>query len=134
MKLKVKSMFVVLGLVLAGAIVGAQASQSPIKKVREQVTFANDVKVGSVLLKSGRYEVASNDEGLRFRRMEQDVSYSGQWNYDIKEKPVVVKVTVTVLDEKSRGTRIDMPADASGVRVLKSITLDDTNVKFTIAD
>lgn len=132
LKLKSKSLFVVAALMVAGALVGAQASQSPVKKVKQQITFAQDVKVGSTVLKSGKYEVSSNDQGLTFRRMVQDVSYPGQWNYDVKEKPVLVKCTVTVLQAKSRGTQLDMPADNSGVLVLKAITLDDTNVKFTI--
>lgn len=124
-------MFVVVGLMLAGALVGAQA-KSPIKKVRQQINISQDVKVGASVLKSGRYEVTSNDEGLTFKKMVQDVAYTSQWNYDIKEKPVVVKASASVLEAKVRGTQLDMPADAAGVRVLKSITLDDTNVKFTI--
>jgi len=131
-KLKSKWLFVVAGLVFASAVAGAQASQSPVKKVRQQITFSYEVKVGPSVLPAGRYEVSSNDQGLTFRRMEQDVAYPGQWNYAMKEKPVVVKCTVTVLDAKSRGTQMEMPADTSGVRVLKAITLDDTNVKFTI--
>jgi len=130
LKLK-KSLFVVAGLMLASALVGAQAAQSPVKKVRQQITFSQDFKVGSTVLKSGKYEVSSSDQGITFRKMVQDVAYTGQWNYDMKEKPVVVKATVTVLEAKSRGTLMDMPTDNAGVRVLKAITLDDTNVKFT---
>src|SRR6187549_1024522 len=125
-----KSLFVVAGLMLASALVGAQAAQSPVKKVRQQITFSQDFKVGSTVLKSGKYEVSSSDQGITFRKMVQDVAYTGQWNYDMKEKPVVVKATVTVLEAKSRGTLMDMPTDNAGVRVLKAITLDDTNVKF----
>ena len=130
LKLK-KSLFVVAGLMLASALVGAQAAQSPVKKVRQQITFSQDFKVGSTVLKSGKYEVSSSNQGITFRKMVQDVAYTGQWNYDMKEKPVVVKATVTVLEAKSRGTLMDMPTDNAGVRVLKAITLDDTNVKFT---
>ena len=129
--LKSKSALVVVGLMLAGAV-SAQAAQSPIKKVKQQVSISEDVKVGTTVLKSGKYEVASNDKGqLTFRRMVQDVAYPMQWNYDMKEQPVVVKASATVLDKKNRGTELDI-ADNGGVRVLKSITLDDTNVKFTI--
>src|SRR5262245_57954415 len=128
---KFKSLSVVVGLVLAGTVLGAQATQSPVKKVKQQVVFSQDVKVGENVLKSGRYEIASNDQGLTFRRMVQDVAYTDLWIFDYKEKPVTVKATATVLDAKSRGTQLDMPPDASGVRVLKSITLDDTNIKFT---
>lgn len=130
--LKSKSLFVIAGLAFAGTLVGAQASQAPVKKVREQVTISADVKVGSALLKSGKYEVSSNDQGLTFRHMVQDVAYTDQWNYDTKEKPVLVKCTVTVLPAKNHGTQLDMPLDNSGVPVLKAITLDDTNLKFTI--
>jgi hypothetical protein len=132
LKLKSKVLVVVAGLMVATALVGAQAAQSPVKKVRKQITLALDVKVGSTVLKSGKYEVSSNDQGLTFRRMVQDAGYPDQWSFDMKETPVVVKVTATVLDAKSKGTQMDMPADSSGVRVLKAITLEDTNVKFTI--
>ena len=130
--LKLKSLSVAVAIILAGAFVGAQASQSPVKKVRKQITLSQEVKVGSTVLKSGKYEVSSNDQGLTFKRMVQDVAYTGQWNYDTDWKPVVVKVSATVLEAKAKGTLLDMPADAAGIRVLKSITLDDTNVKFTI--
>jgi len=132
LKLKSKSLLVVACLMIAGALVGAQASQPKVKKVKQLVTFAQDVKVGSTVLKSGKYEVASSDQGLTFRRMVQDVTLAAQWNYDVKEKPVVVKCKVTVLDAKVKGTRMDMPADSTGVLVLKTVTLDDTNVTFTI--
>src|SRR5262245_7157034 len=130
---KFKSLSVVVGVILTGALVGAQASQSPIKKVKEQVIFSQDVKVGETVLKAGRYEVSSNDQGLTFKKMVQDVAYTDLWIFDYKEKPVTVKATATLLDAKSRGTQLDMPADAAGVRVLKSIVLDDTNVRFTFA-
>ena len=129
--LKLKSLSVAVAIILAGALVGAQASQSPVKKVRKQITLSQEVKVGSTVLQSGKYEVSSSDQGITFRKMVQDVAYTGQWNYDTNWKPVVVKVSATVLEAKSKGTMLDMP-EVSGVRVLKSITLDDTNVKFTI--
>ena len=129
--LKLKSLSVAVAVILATALVGAQASQSPVKKVRKQITLSQEVKVGDTVLKTGKYEVSSNDQGLTFKRMVQDVAYTGVWNYDTEWKPVVVKVSATVLEAKSKGTMLDMP-EVSGVRVLKSITLDDTNVKFTI--
>jgi hypothetical protein len=132
LKLMSKSLYVVAGLMVAGALVGAQASQPKVKKVKQQVAFSQDVKVGSTVLKSGKYEVASNEQGLTFRRLKEDLSLPGYWQVDIKEQPVVVKVKVTVLDAKVRGTRMEMPSDSSGVLVLKSITLDDTNLTFTI--
>jgi hypothetical protein len=131
---KSKIVSVAMGLILASALVGAQASQSTakIKNVRQQISLSEDVKVGSTVLKSGQYQVSSNNQELTFRRMTQNPGYEGQWIIVTKEKPVVVKCTITVLDAKSRGTRIDMPEDGAGVHVLKSITLDDSNVKFVI--
>lgn len=138
--LKVKShskfVSVIAGLILATAFVGAQAPQTAgkIKKVRQQIEFSDDVKVGSAVLKKGYYQVVSNDnQELTFTRLLQDSAYSGQLIFDKKTKPVTVKCTVEVLEAKSRGTRVNMPPDASGVPVLKSLTLDDTNVTFTIA-
>ena len=134
LRLKSKIMSVVVGLMFAGALVGAQASKTPakIKNVRQQINLSQDVKVGSTVLKSGQYQVTSKNEELTFRRLVQDPAYISQWILDTKEKPTVVKCTITVLEAKARGTEMDMPADSSGVAVLKTITLDDTNVKFTI--
>ena len=134
-KLKSKVLSVVVGLIVASSLVGAQAAQSPakIKKVRQQITLSQDVKVGSTVLKSGRYEVSSDDQGLTFRHLVPDSAYADQWTRDNKFKPVVVKATATLLEAKSRGMQMDVTADGSGVSVLKAISLDDTNIKFTIA-
>jgi hypothetical protein len=131
-----KLLSVVIGFMVAGALVAAQAPKTPsIKKVQEEVTFSQDVKVGATVLKAGHYQVSSSKTGdeLTFRRRIQDVTYPDIWNFDMKEKPVVVKCTVTALPEKSRGTQLNMPADSSGIAVLKTLTLDDTNLTFTIA-
>jgi patatin-like phospholipase/acyl hydrolase len=134
-KLKSKVLSLVVGLVVASSLVGAQAAQTPakIKKVRQQITLSQDVKVGSTVLKSGRYEVSSDDQGLTFRHLVADSAYADQWTRDNKFKPVVVKATATLLEAKSRGMQMDVTADSSGVSVLKAISLDDTNIKFTIA-
>jgi hypothetical protein len=133
-KLKSKVASVIVGFFVAGTLVGAQAAQSPVKvkKVRQQITLSQDVKVGSTVLKAGKYEVASDEQGLTFRHLIQDSAYTEMWIRDSKVKPVVVKATATVLEAKSRSMQLDTTADPSGVPVLKSITLDDTNVKFTI--
>jgi hypothetical protein len=133
-KLKSQVLSVVVGLILASSFVGAQAAQSPakIKKVRQQITLSQDLKVGSTVLKSGRYEVASDDQGLTFRHLVPDSAYADQWIRDNKFKPVVVKATATVLEAKNQRMQMDVVADSSGVPVLKAISLDDTNLKFTI--
>jgi hypothetical protein len=134
-KLKSKALSVVVGILVASSLLGAQAAQTPVKvkKVRQQITLSQDLKVGSTVLKSGRYEVSSDDQGLTFRHMVPDSAYADQWVRDGKVKPVVVKATATLLDAKSRGMQMDVaPADSSGVPVLKAISLDDTNIKFTI--
>ena len=133
-KMKSKMSFVVAALVFVGSLAGVHASQSPakIKNVRQEITISQEVKVGTTVLKSGQYLVTSKDQELTFRRLMEDPAYGGQMIVDNRVKPVVVKATPTVLDAKSRGTLLDMPADGAGVHVLKAITLDDTNVKFTI--
>jgi len=134
-KLKSKVLSVVAGVLVASSLVGAQAAQNPvkIKKVRQQITLSQDVKVGTTVLKSGRYEVSSDDQGLTFRHLVPDSAYADQWMRDSKVKPVVVKATATLLEAKSRGMQMDVaPPDSSGVPVLKAISLDDTNIKFTI--
>ena len=133
LKLKSQILSVVVGVVVASALAGAQASQTPvkIKNVRQQITLSQDVKVGSAVLKSGEYQVTSKDQELTFRRLMEDPAYGGQW-LPTRDKPVVVKCTVTTLVDKSRGTQLDTTADPAGVPVLKSITLDNTDIKFTI--
>lgn len=133
-QLKSKSLSVFVGLILASAVLGAQAAQTPakVKDVRQQITLSQDVKVGSTVLKSGKYEVSSKNQELTFRLLVQDPAYAYQWIRDTKFKPVVVKTTPTVLDEKSKSLQLDTTPDTAGVPVLKAITLDDTNVKFTI--
>ena len=127
-----KSLSVVVGLFFATALLVAQASQAQIKKARDQVDLSNDIRVGSTVLKSGRYEVKSSPEGLTFRHMVRDVANSEQWNYDTEQEPVVVKVAATPLPEKSRGTELDMSDVDNGVRVLKAVTIDGTDQKLTI--
>ena len=126
---------VVVGVMVAGALVGAQAKSPEIKKVKQEVTFSDDVKVGSTLLKSGRYQVSSSATGteLTFRRMIRDVAYPGVWVFDMEQQPVVAKCTVTALAAKNKGTSLDMPDDGAGGRTLKALTLDGTNLTFTIA-
>ena len=133
LKLKSQILSVIVGVVVASALAGAEASQTPakIKNVRQQITLSQDVKVGSAVLKSGEYQVTSKDQELTFRRLMEDPAYGGQW-LATRDKPVVVKCTVTTLVDKSRGTQLDTAADPAGVPVLKSITLDNTNIKFTI--
>jgi len=117
---------------VASALVAAQTKAPAIKKVKDQITFSEDVKVGSTVLKAGRYEVASSADGgqLTFRKMIPDVSYPNIWVFDMKEQPVVAKVTAKALAEKVRGTSLDTD-DAAGLKTLKSLTLDGTNVTFT---
>jgi len=127
-----KLLSVVIGLMVASALVAAQTKAPAIKKVKDQITFSEDVKVGSTVLKAGRYEVASSADGgqLTFRKMIPDVSYPNIWVFDMKEQPVVAKVTAKALAEKVRGTSLDTD-DAAGLKTLKSLTLDGTNVTFT---
>jgi hypothetical protein len=52
---------------------------------------------------------------------------------DSRQKPIVVTCTVAVLDAKSDSTRLEMaPGNGNGVPTLASLTLEGTNIKFTI--
>jgi hypothetical protein len=127
-----KFLSIVVGLILASSFVAAQASKAPaVKKVTEQITLTDDVKVGSTVLKSGKYEVSSKNTALTFRKLIPDTSYPNEWVFDGKEKPVVVTCTITPLPEKRHGTDLDIPIDG-GVHMLKALTFDGTNYTFTI--
>lgn len=121
-------------LAFSTAAVSAQAPPPAIrfKNVRQEVAFSADVKVGTTVLESGRYQVTSKDQVLTFRKLRQDSASTSQWIVDMRATPVVVNTTATMLDEKSRGTQLDMPADAAGVAVLKSIVFEGSNIRFTI--
>ena len=118
--------------VLAGVALAAQATP-PIKDVRKQVALTTDVKVGAVTLPSGQYQVSSKNEELTFRRLLPDPAYGGQWIVDSRQKPIAVKCTVSVLDARSDGTRLEIAAGDGGVAQLRSLTFEGTNIKFTIA-
>ncbi len=121
-------------LLLSTVAAAAQAPPPPVKfkNVRQEVAFSTDVKVGTTVLESGRYQVTSKDQVLTFRRLRQDSASTSQWIVDTRATPVVINTTATPLDEKSRGTQIDMPADGSGVAVLKSIVFEGSNIRFTL--
>jgi hypothetical protein len=133
---KLKSHVVVVIASLICAVVSAEAFQAPspkIKTVRAEVVVQEDMKVGSTLLKAGRYQVSSNaEQDLTFRRLIPDSSFSSQWMVDRGMKPVVVKTTATVLDAKSDSTYLETGPDSSGVPVLKSIRLQGVSLKFTL--
>ena len=134
MQWKMTVVLAVVRIVFAGAVGSANGFQSPvkIKDVRQDISLTQDVKVGTTVLASGQYRVSSKDQQLTFRRLMEDSSYGGQWLIDTRQKAVVVKVTAVLLNEKSAATRMEMPPDSAGIPVLKSITLSDTNIKFTL--
>lgn len=124
-----KKLFViVVGLAMTGSFVAAQ-SQS-VKNVRGRFELSQDTKAGSALLKAGRYEVASKGSELTFRKLVQDPTMGTQWNFDMKEKPVVVTCDASVLPEKTKGTRLQIPTESGGA-VLQTLAVDGTNVLFT---
>lgn len=116
--------------VLAGVALAAQAT-SAVKDIKKQLVLTQDVKVGTTVLSTGRYQVSSKNQELTFRRLRPDPGASGQWIVDSGQKPILVKCTVSVLDAKSDRTSLEM-APGNGVPTLASLTLEGTSVKFTI--
>ena len=119
-------------IVLASATLAAQAT-TPVKDIRKQLVLTQDVKVGTTVLSTGRYQVSSKNQELTFRRLRPDPAYSGQWIVDSGQKPLLVKCTVSVLDAKSDSTRLEMaPGTSNGMPTVASLTFEGTSVKFTI--
>ena len=115
---------------LASAALAAQAT-SPVKDIKKQLVLTQDVKVGTNVLSTGRYQVSSKNQELTFRRLRPDPAASGQWLVDSGQKPILVKCTVSVLDAKSDSTQLEM-APGNGVPTLASVTFEGTSIKFTI--
>jgi opacity protein-like surface antigen len=116
--------------VLASAVLAAQATP-PVKDIKKQLVLTQDVKVGTTVLSTGRYQVSSKNQELTFRRLRPDPGASGQWIVDSGQKPVLVKCTISALDAKSDRTTLEM-APGNGVPMLSSLTLEGTSIKFTI--
>lgn len=130
-----KSLIVIVGLLFAGAALSAQdLSKAKVKNDREQITFDTDVKVGATVLKAGEYLVIANGTQLTFRHLVENSNGFGHYDIDMKMKPVVVVCPDAVVrPEKSESTEMDMPTDASGVKVLKRLTLVGSDVEYTIS-
>jgi hypothetical protein len=130
-----KAAFVLVGLLVTGAMVSAQdVSTAKVKKAKIQLTLDADLKVGAAVLKAGTYEVQANGAQLTFRHLVENSLGPGHWDIDIKQKPLSISCATTVLKEKSADTELNMPADTGGVHVLKTMMIAGSDVKYTIGN
>jgi hypothetical protein len=129
-----KSGLVLVGLLCAGVLlVGTQASVAArAKTVKDQVTLAGDLKVGTTVLKAGDYEVESDGTQITFKGLVRSVDDSAQ-RVDSKFKPVSVPCKTTTLPKKSKLTQLDTASDPGGGTVLKGVTIKGSDVAFTVS-
>jgi hypothetical protein len=125
---------VVVGLLCAGALLSTQASvAAKAKTVKDEVTLAADLKVGTSVLKPGDYEVVSDGSQITFKQLVRSVDDSAQ-RVDTKFKPVSVPCQTKALPKKSKLTQLDTAVDPSGGTVLKGVTIRGSDVAFTVSN
>jgi hypothetical protein len=125
---------IVVGLLVAGALLGTQASvAAKAKEFKDQVTLSTDLKVGSTVLKPGDYQVASDGSKITFKELVRSVDDSAQ-RVNTKFKVVSVPCQTKPLQSKSASTQLDTAADPSGGAVLKGVTIRGSDVAFTVTN
>jgi len=130
-----KSALVLVALLFTGTFLSAQdLTTAKVKKAKIQLVLDADLKVGAAVLKAGTYEVQANGAQLTFSHLVENSLGPGHWDIDIKQKPVAITCATTVLKDKSADTEMSMPADASGIHVLKTMTLAGSDVQYSISN
>ena len=130
-----KSALILVALLFTGTFLSAQdLTTAKVKKAKIQLTLDADLKVGAAVLKAGTYEVQANGAQLTFRHLVENSLGPGHWDIDIKQKPVAITCATTVLKDKSADTEMSMPADSTGLHVLKTMTIAGSDVQFSISN
>jgi hypothetical protein len=125
---------VVMGLLCAVGLLTMQTSVSAkAKTVKDQITIASDLKVGSTVLKAGSYEVKADGTQITFQQLMRSVDDSAQV-VDKHAKPVTVPCQTKPLAKKSPATSLDTQADAAGATVLRGIEIRGSGVAFTVTN
>ena len=132
-----KSALILVALLFTGvrSLSAQDLTTAKVKKAKIQLTLDADLKVGAAVLKAGTYEVQANGAQLTFRHLvENSLGLAGHWDIDIKQKPVAITCATTVLKDKSADTEMSMPADSTGLHVLKTMTIAGSDVQFSISN
>ena len=120
-----KSLAIVLAVLLVGAVVVAQSHNNTAeKKASDEITFKVDTKVGTHLLKAGRYKVACDTKTVVFSLISPDVREGG---FSTLKKVLEVPCDGKELSAKSEHTEMSLPVK-DGVAILETLTLLGGNV------
>lgn len=124
-----KSLSLVIGLLLVGAVVFAQTvthDNMKEKKASDEVTFSTDVKVGTALLKAGRYKIVCDSKTIKFSLLTAD---PGPGNFIYEKKVLEVPCQGKQLDARRENTSLTMPVGKDGVAVLEKLYLKGSNIE-----
>jgi hypothetical protein len=120
-----KSLALVVGVLLVGAVVMAQTHNNMTeKKVMDEITIPVDVKVGNHLLKAGDYRVTCDTKVITFALI---TVRTGRDSYLTKvlELPCEGKE----LSARRENTEMVIPANKDGVPVLEKLYLRGSNIE-----
>ena len=116
-----KSLYVVLGLLLAAAVGLAQEHNNGTEKtVRATMMLGHDVRFGDQLLPAGEYKVTCDRETIIF---------SQSTNRDREAQTFKFPCKGNELAAPSDKTEVDTTTDASGSQVVQRLLLKGSNVE-----
>jgi hypothetical protein len=120
-----KSLALVLGVLLVGAVVMAQTHNNMTeKKVTDEFTIPSDIKVGTHLLKAGDYRVSCDTKTITFSLI---TVRSGRDSY--LTKVLEVPCEGKELSARRENTELVIPPNKEGVPVLQKLYLRGSNIE-----
>ncbi len=123
-----KSLSLALAL-LVGTVVLAQTAMhdnNTEKKASDEINIKVDTKIGTHLLKAGRYKIACDTKTVTFWQITEDV---GMGQFTSQKKVLEVPCDGKLLADKHTYTETSLPAGKDGVPVLEKLTLRGGNVE-----
>ena len=122
--MRTSSISLALAFLLAGAVVLAQTHNNSVeKKASDEYTFQSDVRIGSHLLKAGRYEMSCDKMHISFSLI--TVRAGDRTVTKVLEVPCQGKE----LPAKRQFTELSLPVAPDGVAVLEKLYLRGSNVE-----
>jgi hypothetical protein len=120
-----KSLALVVGVLLVGAVVMAQTHNNMTeKKVMDEITIPSDVKVGNHLLKAGDYRVTCDTKVITFSLI---TVRTGRDSY--LTKVLEVPCQGKELSARRENTELVIPPNKEGVPVLEKLYVRGSNIE-----
>lgn len=125
-----KSFALVLAVLLFGVVGAAVLAQThnnmTEKKVSDEITLSSDTRVGTHLLKAGRYRVQCDTKTIRFSLITTDI---GQGGFSSMTKVLETPCQGKELPAKRERTELSLPKGTDGVTVLEKLYLRGSNIE-----